>query len=165
MSRRITNGRPEHLDPIVVQDFLSRHIPYRLEMLSLAEEVLPPSTTRDSAFVEAAIVSGRLLLDFLGLGITRRGGLRLVPAHHYRSEDCFTDDVKIPDVGGRFVDIATLDTAISAELAQFYNGASKASAHFTWDSGHQLDLDNLRRTIPTIRALVQTHLPARDDGT
>ena len=164
MSRRITDGRPERLDPTVVQEFLSRHIPYRLEMLRFGEEVLPPSTTRDSAFVEAAIVSGRVLLDFLGLGVARRGGLRLVLAQDHRSEGGFTDDVKIPDVGGRFVDIAALDTATAGELAQFYNGASKASAHFTWDSGHQLDLDNLRRIIPIIRALVDSHLPASRDG-
>ncbi len=149
----------------MVEDFLATGVPYRLAMLQFAEEILPPETTRDSAFVEAAIVSGRLLLQFLGLGIKRKGGLRLVESREYHREDGRTNEVKITDLGGRFVDVASLDTASKEVLAQFHNGASKASAHFTWDSGHRLDLDNLKESIPIIRALVSTHLPHRANDT
>jgi hypothetical protein len=76
MSRLIdNNGKIEPLKPEVIEDFLATGVPYRLAMLQFAKEILPPETTRDSAFVEAAIVSGRLLLQFVGLGIQRKGGL------------------------------------------------------------------------------------------
>lgn len=167
MPRRIeSNGKPEPLDPEVIQKFLAIGIPYRLALLRLAEEVSPAQSTRDSALVEAVITSGRLLIQFLGLGIDHNGGLKLVEERKYHAPKGRTDDIKIPDVGGRFVEIASLNRADKETLAQFYNGASKASAHFTWDSGHQLGLDILLRGIELIRALVATHLPQpqRNEG-
>src|SRR5204863_9816476 len=115
-------------------------------------------TKRNSAMREAGIVTGRLHLQFLSLGIRRKGGLTLVNNLWYHTENGSTDEVKITDVGGRFVDVASLDAETADALAHFRHGASKASAHFTWDSGHQLDLQNLRRSIPIIRNLVLTHL-------
>jgi hypothetical protein len=159
MPRRIDqNGIPDPLSRDVIESFLKIGVPYRLAMLDFAEAAIPAKTTRDSAFVEAGIVSGRLLLQFLGLGIRRKGGLRLVENREYHIENASTDEVKITDVGGRLVDVASLDAATAEALAHFHNGASKASAHFTWDSGHQLDFDNLGRCIPIIRDLVLTHL-------
>jgi hypothetical protein len=161
MPRRIDkNGIPDPLSREVVKSFLKVGIPYRLAMLDFAEAAIPVKTTRDSAFIEAGVVAGRLLLQFLGLGIRRKGGLTLVESRGYHTENGFTDEVKITDLGGSFVEVASLDAATTDTLAEFHNGASKASAHFTWDSGHQLDLDNLRRCIPIIRNLVLAHLPS-----
>ena len=162
MPRRIVNGAPEPLDPEVVESFLSIEVPYRLAMLDFVEEVLPPASTRDSAFIEAAIVTGRLLMQFLGLGIEHRLGLRLVSRHDYLVRGGATDEVKATDVGGRFVEVALLDQTTAHVLAHFYNGASKASAHFTWDSGHQLDLGNFTKGISIIRDLVRCHVPLRE---
>jgi len=160
MSRRVdSNGVPEPLEPEVIKEFLSTGIPYRLAMLDFAENVSPAQTIRDSAFVEAAIVAGRLLIQFLGLGIEHKGGLRLVERRSYYVKDGWTDEVKIADLGGRFVDPASLASAKAQVLAHFHNGASKASAHLTWDSGHKLDRDNLKQCIPIIRDLVRSHLP------
>jgi len=105
-----------------------------------------------------------LLLQFLGLGVTRKGDLTLIPSREYHTDNGFTDEVKVIDIGRRFVDIATLDAETADALAHFHNGASKASAHFTWDSGHRLDFDNLRQCIPIIRTLVLTHLPSHSNG-
>jgi hypothetical protein len=161
MRRRIDqNGIPDPLSYEVIESFLKIAIPYRLAMLDFAEAAIPAKTTRDSAFMEAGIVTGRLLLQFLGPGIRRKGGLTLVENRGYRTQNGSTDEVKITDVGGRFVNVASLDGETADALAQFHHGASKASAHFTWDSGHQLDLQNLRRSIPIIRNLVLTHLPS-----
>jgi hypothetical protein len=162
MPRHIVKGVPEPLDPEVVKSFLSTGIPYRLAILDIAEEVVPAATTRDSALIEAAIVTGRLLMQFLGLGIEHRRGLKLVSRHDYLVRDGATDEVKATDVGGRFVEVALLDQTTAHVLAHFYNGASKASAHFTWDSGHQLDLDNFTKGISIIRDLVRCHIPLRD---
>ena len=160
MPRRVdSNGIPEPLEPGVITEFLSTGIPYRLAMLDYAEDVSPVQTTRDSAFVEAAIVAGRLLIQFLGLGIEHKGGLRLVQRRNYHVKGGCTDEVKITDLGGRFVDVASLTPAVAQVLVHFHNGASKASAHLTWDSGHKLDLNNLKQCIPIIRDLVRSHLP------
>lgn len=160
MPRRIdSNGVPEPLEPKVIKEFLVRHIPYRLSLIGYAEDVLPAPTTRDSAFVEAAIVNGRLLIQFLGLGIEHKRGLGLVERRGYFVKDGWTDEVKITDLGGRFVDLFSLTLAKTQALAHFHDGASKASAHLTWDSGHKLDLDNLKQCIPIIRDLVHSHLP------
>ncbi len=158
MPRRIVNGVPEPLDPEVVKSFLSTGIPYRLAMLDFAEEVMPAKTTRDSAFIEAAMVTGRLLMHFLGLGIEHRSG-KLVSQHGYHVRDGATDEVKVTDLGGRFVDVALLDQSTAQVLAHFYNGASKASAHLTWDSGHQLDNSNFKHGVSIIRDLVCRHTP------
>jgi hypothetical protein len=165
MPRRIDqNGIPDPLSREVIECFLKVGVPYRLAMLDFAEAAIPAKTTRDSAFVEAGIVTGRLLLQFLGLGVRRKGSLTLIASREYHTENGFTDKVKITDLGGRFVEVASLDAATADALAHYHNGASKASAHFTWDSGHQLKPDNLRRCIPIIRNLVLTHLPSHAKG-
>ena len=136
MSRRIDqNKTPDPLPGEVIESFLKVDIPYRLAILDFAEAAIPAQTTQDSAFVEAGIVAGRLLLQFLGLGFTRKGGLTLIPSREYHTDNGFTDEVKVIDIGGRFVDIATLDAETADALAHFHNGASKASAHFTWIQG------------------------------
>ena len=165
MSRRIDQNKTP--DPPFGRSY--RKLPesrysYRLAILDFAEAAIPAQTTQDSAFVEAGIVAGRLLLQFLGLGVTRKGGLTLIPSREYHTDNGFTDEVKVIDIGRRFVDIATLDAETADALAHFHNGASKASAHFTWDSGHRLDFDNLRQCIPIIRTLVLTHLPSHSNG-
>ena len=83
MSHRIdSKGVPEPLEPEAIKNFLSIGIPYRLAMLDLAEDVSPAQTTRDSAVIEAG----------MGLGIERRGGLRIVPRRSYYVTDGYTDE-------------------------------------------------------------------------
>ena len=109
--------------------------------------------------VEAAIVSGGLLIQFLGLGVERKGGLKLIERRGYHVADGHTDELKIPDVGGRFVEVASLDPAAKETPAQFYNGASKASAHLTLASGHELYQTNFLQGLRLIRSIVTAHLP------
>ena len=102
MSRRIDqNKTPDPLPGEVIESFLKLGIPYRLAILDFAEAAIPAQTTQDSAFVEAGIVAGRLLLQFLGLGVTRKGGLTLIPSREYHIDNGFTDEVKVIDIGGR----------------------------------------------------------------
>ena len=78
MSRRIDqNKTPDPLPGEVIESFLKVGIPIVL-LFSISEAAIPAQTTQDSAFVEAGIVAGRLLLQFLGLGVTRKGGLTLI---------------------------------------------------------------------------------------
>ena len=103
MSRRIDqNKTPDPLPGEVIESFLKLGIPYRFAILDFAEAAIPAQTTQDSAFVEAGIVAGRLLLQFLGLGVTRKGGLTLIPSREYHTDNGFTDEVKVIDIGRRF---------------------------------------------------------------
>jgi len=110
--------------------------------------------------VEAGVISGRLLIQFLGLGIELRPDLRLVERHDYfeRSKGQ-TDEVKVSDVGGSFVDLSELSDEDKLVLAKFHYGASKACAHFTWESDHGLDVEVIHRASDLIHGLVHAHCP------
>jgi hypothetical protein len=66
----------ELLSEVERKCFLECHIPYRLRLLRLGLAVAPASGLIDSAAVEAAIIAGRQLIQFLGLGIEFRGNER-----------------------------------------------------------------------------------------
>jgi len=137
---------------------LREHIPYRLSLLldGLRPAWVPLSQHTNQAF-EAGVVSGRILLSFLGLGYDRIAGtLREERKHH---GDSSTDDVKAPDVEGRFVDLQSLTPEEKTSLARFILGANKACAHFTIGSDHQLDLQTYADAGPIIFRLMQECVP------
>jgi hypothetical protein len=120
--------------------FLEWHIPYRLEFLRRGRAIASDSRVRDPALVEAALMAGRQLLQFLGLKIKSEDGQRpiLRPDTTYR---CFNDrcyEVKIVNLGGEFQEVADLEADEERILAEFIYGANKATAHLTEDSGHKL---------------------------
>jgi len=122
-----------------VQSLLNEHLPYRLQMICDARDRMPAKTFADNQAFEAAAVAGRSLLAFLGVAFDRKKGV-LVPYHsHIRLKGGLTDEVKAPDVGGRYVEIERLTAHDAAILARFIEGVHKACAHFTWKSEHRLD--------------------------
>lgn len=138
---------------------LTNHIPYRegLLMDGVRPAWIPACHHTNQAF-EAGIVSGRILLSFLGLGFDRKtGGLREDRKHS--CQDGMTDDVKAPDVGGRFAELDELSPEEAETLARFIHGAHKACAHFTINSGHALTLDTYHRAVPIICRLLNSCLP------
>ena len=137
---------------------LDVHIPYRKRLLMDGVRPGGARCWQDSQAAEAGIVSGRILLSFLGLGFDRKiGGLR--QDRKYSSQDGMTDDVKAPDVGGRFAELEELSPDESETLARFIHGAHKACAHFTINSGHALTLDTYHRAVPIICRLLDSCLP------
>jgi hypothetical protein len=70
-----------------------------------------------------------------------------------------TDDVKVRDVGGRFVELDELSSGEAEVLAKFIHGTHKASAHFTIGSDHGLDVATYQQTVPIILRLLQACLP------
>jgi hypothetical protein len=155
-----TKTLPDPLTDAVKAEFLARHIPYRLELLRLGKASCPARDMCASAIVEAGVVSGRLLLQFLGLGIELRPDPRLVERHDYfEKPKGQTDEVKVPDLGGSFVDLSELSDEDKLVLAEFHYGASKACAHFTWESEHGLDVEIIHRASDLIDGLVHAHCP------
>ncbi len=68
MARKISDSLKELSDREKAK-FLDVHIPYRLNLLRLGLVVGRASGLIDSAIVEAAIVTGRQLIEFLGFNI------------------------------------------------------------------------------------------------
>ena len=156
MPRPYVAGAADPLPAPVVMEFLTIHVPYRVWMLEAAVSRVPAKTNEDSAYFEAGTVSGRLLLDFLGIGMDKG---KLANRRDYKVKGGKTDDVKVVDLGGRWVDVLAIDPYESETLEAFHIGASKACAHFTWDSDHELDHETYKEAAPIIRRLAIHHLP------
>jgi hypothetical protein len=137
---------------------LNVHIPYRLSLLRDGNRPpsIQPSQQTNQAF-EAGVVSGRILLSFLGIGCDRSSALKAVQKHD--AKDDKTDDVKAPDVGGQFVELGNLSQSDKAPLADFIRGAHKACAHFTIGSDHQLNLETYAKAGPIIFRLMAECFP------
>jgi hypothetical protein len=119
--------------------FLECHIPYRLEFLRRGRAIATDSRVRDPALVEAALMAGRQLIQFLGLTINSNDQPPILkPDKRYR---CFEDrcyEVKIVNLGGQFQEVADLGADEERILAEFIYAADKSTAHLTEDSGHKL---------------------------
>ena len=76
-----------------------------------------------------------------------------------RVRDEHTDDVKAPDIGGRFAELSDLTRDEANTLAKFIHGAHKACAHFTLHSGHELTVETYQRAVPIICRLIDSWLP------
>jgi hypothetical protein len=152
------------VDAATQRKILEEHIPYRLALLR--DGYFIPSTDRsqqtNQAF-EAGAVSGRILLSFLGLGYDRKTGA-LKQDRHYDANGGMTDDVKAPDVGGRFVELSDLTQDDADKIARYIQGVHKACAHFTIDSDHKLDLRIYAQVAPIIFRLMHNCLPNKPNS-
>jgi hypothetical protein len=121
-----------------IRCFLKCHIPYRLEFLRRGIALAADSGVRDPAVVEAALMAGRQLIEFLGIGLERKGPRTLKAKLCYQSFEGRCYEVKVVNLGGEFHDTKTLDTKEQTILAEFIYAAEKSSAHLTEDSKHKL---------------------------
>ena len=104
-------------------------------------------------------MASRMFIQFLGLRISHRPSLHLEEDQTYFESGGMSDEVKVRDLGGDFVNIGhDLTLAESSLLARTYNGASKASAHLTAGSGHGFSPNDLPPATELIRRLLKSHL-------
>jgi hypothetical protein len=87
-----------------IRRFLECHVRYRLRLLRLGWAVYPPNCLMECAAFEAALVHGRHLIEFLGLGTNRDEFppvLHEQTAHYTykRNGRVYTDDVKLKNLG------------------------------------------------------------------
>ena len=131
-----------------------QHIPYRVQLLEDAVRRIPAQTCQDNQAFEAGVVSGRILLSFLGVGYDAKTR-RLKEDRNHKPTEQMTDDVKVRDVGGSFVELDELPEIEAAVLVRFIHGAHKACAHFTIDSDHELNVPTYRQAVPIILRLLR----------
>jgi hypothetical protein len=91
---------------------LTEDIPYRVQLLKDGSRQRGAETQQDNQAFEAGVVSGRILLSFLGVGFDEKTG-RLKEDRKHKLTNELTDDVKVRDVGGRFVELVDVSAAES----------------------------------------------------
>jgi len=152
-------GKPSDLPADEISELLCEHVPYRLQHLLDAIPRIPARCMADNQAFEAGAVAGRSLLSLLGITYDpKTNGLK--DDRNYRpSASGMPDDVKAPDLRGRFVDRTALTEDETALLTRFIHGVHKSSAHFTWKSNHGLDVATYRNAASLIYRLLREHLP------
>ena len=141
-----------------VQDMLRQQIPYRAQLLTDGVRPLGAITQQDNQAFEAGVVSGRILLSFLGVGFEEKTG-RLKEGRKHKLTKEMTDDVKVRDVGGRFVELTEVSATETETLSKFIHGVHKACAHFTIGSDHELNAATYQQAVPIILRLLHECLP------
>ncbi|HEY6332898.1 MAG TPA: hypothetical protein VI756_26470 [Blastocatellia bacterium] len=119
------------LTPGQVDEYFEMHLPYRTRILLAHYRMTGMAWSGDPGSLDAcfiaALVTGRLFLNMLGIG---KRGSELV---RYRRE---LDDVMADDLGGKLLDPASLSTAEHELFLRFLVMADKAAAHFTLPMSH-----------------------------
>lgn len=119
------------LTPAQIDEYFKKHLPYRTGILLAHHRMTRSAWSGDTGQLNAcfiaALVTGRLFLNMLGIG--KRGG----------SLASFTpksDDVTVEDLGGASLDPVALPMADQAFFLDFLIMADKAAAHFTLPLPH-----------------------------
>jgi len=108
---------------------------------------------------EAASIACRMFLQFLGLGVGHKSSLHLKRKRAYFMSGKKTDEVKVIDLGGRFVVIKNdLTTNERKLLARAFHASSKATAHLTAGSKHRFDWKTLPVAIDIVTRLLDVCL-------
>ncbi|HEY5592479.1 MAG TPA: hypothetical protein VIK55_15865 [Paludibacter sp.] len=146
MSRSSTN-RTNPLTKDQIGEFFSDHLPYRLSMLYSFKDIqwndiaakchISNSTIYDLMICccEASRISSRMFIQFMGLGINSNGELK-EKRDYFLSSDKKSYEVKIIDLGGKWVSLNDLTDKENDLLAKTYETASKATAHLTYGDPH-----------------------------
>jgi len=154
-----------NLESNLREDFINIHLPYRLEILmshDILEKTLPDNhTNRDlilKASFEDSIVFGRLLLNFLGIGIKRNNDREI-----NRKMKTEVDDFNIENLGLTFVN---LDNKLIKENYQaiciLLKYANKTVAHCTSNFPSNGEQEQFKIAKKAIYELVINHITEID---
>jgi len=157
--RPINSQGIAELSPANRKRLLESDLPYRVDHLRDAVCRVPAKSPADNQAFEAGAVAGRVLLEFLGVGLDPKTRTLRESRSHSQNKAGYTDDVKVIDVGGSYVSISTLSDSERHALQKFIRGVHKACAHLTIDSDHQLTVDVFRTAAQIIIRLYETHGP------
>ena len=95
---------------------------------------------------------------FLGLRYDRKVRKLKEDRKYSIEKDKLTDEVKVADLDGRFVEIDDLTDHQKAVLSRFIHGVHKACAHFTCNSRHSLNEENYKTAAALILELYEKQL-------
>ena len=142
MNNRV-DQRVMPLDDIGKISFFKVHLPYRISMLNTYKKVVPwnclvknyriPNQLAIDLCIcacEASRMECRTLIEFMGLGVNKKH--ELVQKRKYlKSNDEKSYEVKIVDLGGKWINIYDLTNDEMNLLVKVYETANKSTAHLT----------------------------------
>jgi hypothetical protein len=149
------------------RDFLASldkggHLAYRLTMLWTHKRCWEAGVRINHSLAicafEASLISCRVLLEFMGLGINKASPPKLAQQHKYLESRGSTNEVKIVDLGGRFADLNSIPIEEQVILANVYYMAHKATAHLTHGAPHMEPAGLVHQAIPIIDRLLHENL-------
>jgi hypothetical protein len=156
----VNPARPELID-----EFFQVHLPAKLAALESYprhSQALSNSNTEpvakaqiSTALSHACMVSGRMLLEFLGVRYdvnkkelaNRRKGKK--PNEEF--------DVYVDDLGGTLVDVNQFTPSETQDLKAFLHAANRTT-HLTWDDRDWDGYQNINAAVDIILRLMQDHL-------
>lgn len=151
--------------PDLIDAFFQEHLPAKLAALESYprhSQALANSTTEpiakaqiSTALSHACMVSGRMLLEFLGVRydvnkkelVNRRKGKN--PSEQF--------DVYVDDLGGTLVDVKQFTANEERDLKAFLHAANRTT-HLTWDDREWDGYQNINAAVTIILHLMQDHL-------
>ena len=108
---------------------------------------------------EIGVVTCRRFIEFLGMSIAYNP-YRLIQKRDYYAalEDGNAYEVKVIDLGGKWVDIATLSDAEKDLLTRIYLTGHRASVHLTDSSPYQGEWKIFEDAVKLVDSLLKSHL-------
>lgn len=150
----------DRLEGFLLHEFFVQHLPYRLsQLLALRRweeelrQLIPSAQHRRfaPAHVEATALMARAFLNLLGVSYAPNSN-QLVTT---RFKD---DDLRATDLGGRMVDLNSLNEADQDILKRVLYQANKATAHITFGDYMMDGWQCLPRGVDIVYELLRTHL-------
>ncbi len=147
--------------------FLNQHLPYRLNILNtyklitkdrpdyqdkIPQEILG---RLNDCSAEASRISCRMFIEFMGLSTRNR---KLIVKRDYYKSDGNSYEVKIVDLGGKWVDPSNLTPDEQDLLAKTYETGNKATAHLTHKAPYGGEHEIIYDSIELINRLLKTYL-------
>ena len=147
-------------------EILQEHIPYKLTQLRhhhyykelYRDKFLAHNRDiyrkHEICAIEIAFVSGRLFLEFLGIGYDSKKN-QIIERRPNQIKD---DDLFIMDFMCEPVKLSSLSIEECNTLSTFYNRANKGSGHFTWQKREIDGWESVDNGTVIIESLLKAHL-------
>lgn len=109
---------------------------------------------------EVGVLTCRKFIEFFGLGITYKPTYKLIEARGYvtAKEDGNSYEVKIVDLGGRWVELAQLTDIEKDLLAKIYLTGHRATVHLTDSSPYQGEWEIFDDAVTLVDRLLKLNL-------
>ena len=124
-----SNGKPSLLPESERLEILGIHLPYRIALLKTLLIEFPLKRWPTVKHLRPELWRAVRLLSFLGIGYDRKARRIRKNRVYHKEQDKLTDEVKLTDLDGRFVEIDELTDDQKAVLSRF---------NFRW--GHIFDI-------------------------
>lgn len=174
MSKNSLLNRISPIEGEELNEWFEKHLPYRLDALTAHTRYFHYGSHYFSKVdaqalsdiqictIEMGILSCRKFMEFLGLKVSYINSNKQLKENikYYEASEnkSVSYEVKIKDLGGKFVKLNTLSNEQIDLLTKIYVMAHRTTAHTTTGSNDQGDTDYFHQAVMLVEHLVKTHL-------